>query len=91
MEQVSAIKRMKVHSLIDKVYKLSNLQLAWKKVRENRGAGGIDAVSVVMFESVAESELEKLHRELSSDSYAPMPVRRVQITAPLHYRLCGPI
>jgi RNA-directed DNA polymerase len=30
-------------------------------VKENWGAGGIDAVSVVMFESVAESELEKLH------------------------------
>jgi RNA-directed DNA polymerase len=79
MEQVSTIKRMKVHSLIDKVYKLSNLHLAWKKVKENRGAGGIDAVSVGVFESSAESELEKLHRELKSDSYIHMPVRRVQI------------
>lgn len=79
MDQVSTIKRKKVHSLIDKVYKLGNLQLAWKKVKENRGAGGIDAVSVWMFDAIAGSELEKLHRELRSDSYVPMPVRRVHI------------
>ena len=79
MEQVSTIERMKVHSLIDKVYKLSNLQLAWKKVKENRGAGGVDAVSVEVFDSIAENELEKLHGELRSDGYAPMPVRRVHI------------
>ncbi len=71
MEQVSAIKRKKVHLLIDKVYKPSNLHLVWKKVKENHGAGGIDAVSA--------SELEKLHGELRSDRYAPMPVRRVPI------------
>ena len=79
MEQVSTIQRMKVHSLIDKVYKLSNLHLAWKKVKENRGAGGIDAVSVEVFDSIAENEIEKLQGEIRSDSYSPMPVRRVQI------------
>jgi RNA-directed DNA polymerase len=79
MEQVSTIERTKVHSLIDKVYKLSNLQLAWKKVKENQGAGGIDAVSVEEFDSKAESQLEKLHGELRSDSYVPMSVLRVHI------------
>jgi len=32
----------KVHSLIDKVYKRKNLEMAWEKVKENRGSGGID-------------------------------------------------
>lgn len=79
MEQVSTIQRMKVHSLIDKVYKLSNLHLAWKKVKENRGAGGIDEMSIGEFDSIAENALEGLHRELKSDKYMPLPVRRVQI------------
>jgi group II intron reverse transcriptase/maturase len=79
METVGTIKSVKVHSLIDKVYKMSNLNLAWKKVKENRGVGGVDAVSVGAFDLVAESELEKLHGELRSDSYVSMPVRRVQI------------
>ena len=30
----------KVHSLVDKVYKMKNLELAWEKVKRNRGAGG---------------------------------------------------
>ena len=55
METVGTIKSVKVHSLIDKVYKMSNLNLAWKKVKENRGAGGVDAVSVGAFDLVAES------------------------------------
>jgi RNA-directed DNA polymerase len=82
MEQVSTIKKAKVHSLIDKVYKPRNLQLAWKKVKANKGAGGIDAVSVEAFDAVAEKELEMLHRELGSGSYAPMPVRRMYIPKP---------
>ena len=36
----------KVHSLVDKVYKKKNLELAWEKVRQNRGAGGIDGESI---------------------------------------------
>ena len=30
----------KVHSLVDKVYKRKNLELAWEKVRRNGGSGG---------------------------------------------------
>ena len=35
----------KVHSLIDKVYKRKNLEMAWEMVRANRGSGGVDAES----------------------------------------------
>lgn len=79
MEGVSTIKKRKVHSLIDKVYKQKNLHIAWKKVKENKGAGGIDGVSVEAFDAVAEKELETLHRELRTGRYAPIPVRRVNI------------
>jgi len=40
----------KVHSLVDKVYKMKNLELAWEKVRQNKGAGGIDGESIEAFE-----------------------------------------
>lgn len=79
MEGVSTIKERKVHSLIDKVYKQKNLQRAWKNVKGNKGAGGIDGVSVEVFAAVAEKELETLHRELRTGSYVPIPVRRVNI------------
>ncbi len=54
----------KVHSLVDKVYKLKNLSLAWEKVRRNKGAGGIDGQSIEDFERDLKGNLEKLHNEL---------------------------
>ena len=63
----------KVHSLVDKVYRMKNLELAWQKVRENRGAGGIDGESIRMFEANLEGNLIKLHGELKADTYRPLP------------------
>ena len=40
-----------VHSLIDKVYRQKNLQVAWEKVKANGGAGGIDGQTLEMFEA----------------------------------------
>ena len=36
----------KVHSLIDKVYKRKNLEMAWETVKANRGSGGVDGQSL---------------------------------------------
>jgi retron-type reverse transcriptase len=45
----------KVHSLVDKVYKRKNLELAWERVRRNKGSGGVDGQSLEEFkESVDE-------------------------------------
>ena len=66
----------KVHSLVDKVYKLKNLALAWEKVKRNKGAGGIDGQSVADFERDLIGNLEKLHHELRTRTYQPQPVKR---------------
>jgi hypothetical protein len=50
----------KVHSLIDKVYKQKNLELAWDKVRRNKGTGGIDGQSITEFESNSGEYLARL-------------------------------
>jgi RNA-directed DNA polymerase len=72
----------KVHSLVDKVYKMKNLELAWQKVRQNRGAGGIDGESVEEFEENLTENLKRLHGELKSDAYHPQPVRQKMIPKP---------
>src|SRR6266545_2580922 len=69
----------KVHSLIDKVYKRKNLEIAWERVRANHGAGGIDGESIEAFGEGLEERLARLHEELRTDSYAPQPVRQVRI------------
>ena len=66
----------KVHSLVDKVDKRWNLEEAWLRVKSNRGAGGVDGQTLADFEKVPPEQLDRLHQELKSDSYQPLPVRR---------------
>jgi len=82
----------KVHSLIDKVYKRKNLEMAWEKVKANRGSGGIDGQSLEAFEVQLSQQLERLHRELKEDTYRPLPVRQHPIPKrdkPGEYRMLG--
>jgi RNA-directed DNA polymerase len=66
----------KVHSLVDKVYKRKNLEMAWIRVRRNKGAGGVDGQSLADFEEVLDEQLARLGQELRTDTYQPLPVRR---------------
>ena len=69
----------KVHSLIDKVYKQKNLEMAWESVKANRGSGGVDGQSLEEFGEQSDEQLNRLHTELREDCYQPQPVRQVQI------------
>jgi RNA-directed DNA polymerase len=69
----------KVHSLIDKVYKRKNLEIAWERVKANRGAGGVDGQSIADFDEQLDEQLDRLHDELRSDTYRPQPVRQKRI------------
>lgn len=75
-------KKLKHHSLIDKVYKRLNLCIAFEKVKANGGAGGIDKVSLEEFERNQDLNLEEIHRLLYEDKYQPQPVKRVFIPKP---------
>ena len=52
---------------------------AFKKVKANQGAAGVDGQSIVEFEANLADNLYKLWNRLSSGSYFPPPVRRVDI------------
>jgi RNA-directed DNA polymerase len=52
---------------------------AWEKVRDNKGAPGVDAVSIAEFGSDERDNLYKLWNRMSSGSYMPGPVRAVEI------------
>lgn len=69
----------KVHSLVDKVYQTKNLREAWERVKANRGSGGINRQSLGEFEQRLEEHLARLHEELRTDRYQPLPVKRVEI------------
>lgn len=72
----------KAHSLIGRVYDLRNLARAWARVKENRGAGGVDRISIDRFEREHRRYLTVLHQRLAEGCYRPLPVRRVEIDKP---------
>jgi RNA-directed DNA polymerase len=69
-------------SLIDKVYAPRNLAAAWTKVQANRGAAGVDHVSVVQFARHREHNLQELEEQLRLGTYQPQAIRRVWIPKP---------
>jgi group II intron reverse transcriptase/maturase len=72
----------KAHSLIGQVYDPRNLARAWARVKENRGAGGVDRVSIDRFAREHRRYLTVVHRWLAEGIYRPQPVRRVEIDKP---------
>jgi RNA-directed DNA polymerase len=52
---------------------------AWAQVRDNRGAAGVDGVSIEGFEKKLKNNLYRIWNRMSSGTYFPPPVRRVMI------------
>ena len=52
---------------------------AWRRVKANRGAAGVDEESILAFEANLKANLYKVWNRMSSGSYVPPPVRAVEI------------
>jgi RNA-directed DNA polymerase len=82
----------KVHSLIDKVYKRKNLEMAWERVKANRGSGGVDGETLEAFAEQLDQHLDQLQSELKESTYRPQPVKQVSIPKrdkPEEHRMLG--
>ena len=75
----NGVKGDKWFSLIDKVYRASTLEAAWRQVKANRGAAGIDRQSVEGFAAHEARYLSELALELQQGTYRCDAVRRVEI------------
>jgi len=64
------------HTLIDKVYALPTLRAAFARVKANRGAPGMDHVTVAMFEARLDANLAGVSDALRTGTYRPQPIRR---------------
>jgi retron-type reverse transcriptase len=65
--------------LFRRIASVPALYQGWRKVRANRGAPGIDAMSLRCFEARLDDNLRELSRSLLSKSYQAMPARFVTI------------
>ena len=71
------------HALFDKVHRRDVLERAWENVRRNRGAAGIDRVTLADAEEYGIARLlGELAAELREGRYRPLPARRVFIPKP---------
>ena len=70
------------YSLYDKIWRKDVLEQAWRLVRANGGAAGIDGVTIDQAEERIDELLEELQQELRTGSYRPEAVRRVYIPKP---------
>jgi group II intron reverse transcriptase/maturase len=74
-----AMKKIKVHSLTGRITpKL--MRQAFQAVRRNRGAAGVDKVSIKMFDANREENLAALMRDMKTGQFRPLPLRRVYIS-----------
>lgn len=66
-------------SLWEAIFDPGNLRRAWKRVRANRGAPGIDGRSVTDFPAWMREHWGEVRARLEAGTYRPAPVRRVEI------------
>ena len=71
-------KKRKVHSLTGRI-DLRLMHQAFQVVKRNRGAAGIDKVSIKMFEANLEENLAALMKDLKIGTFRPRPLRRKMI------------
>jgi len=76
------VKGGKWFSLIDKIHPERTLRAAFSQVAANKGAAGVDHVTVKMFEERLDENLKNLSEDLQSGRYRPQQIRRHYIPKP---------
>ena len=66
-------------NLLDTILRSDNLNAAYKKVKANKGSGGIDGMQVDELLPYLKDHRDELVRQLREGKYKPNPVRRVEI------------
>ena len=69
-------------TMIEEILDLENLSQAWKRVKGNKGAPGIDGMTVEDFPAFKREHWPRIARAIMEGTYRPAPVRRAWIPKP---------
>ena len=69
-------------NLMGQIASMGNLKIAFKRVKRNKGAPGIDRVTISTFEQNLDANIEDIAAKLLSMQFKPLPVRGVNIPKP---------
>src|SRR5437899_449590 len=69
-------------NLMEQIVSADNIKRAWQRVRSNRGAAGVDGVTVTACAELAHEVWPAVRRQLLDSTYGPQPVRRKAIPKP---------
>ncbi|XZE36086.1 hypothetical protein SH501x_001640 [Pirellulaceae bacterium SH501] len=69
-------------TLIEALVEDSNIELAWKNAKANRGASGPDGITITEFPAWFRPRWHAIRQQLLDGTYQPDPVRRVSIDKP---------
>ncbi len=68
--------------LLEKILSRENMHLAYKKVKSNNGAGGVDGIEIEEIDEHLIENWEEIRDKIRRRRYRPQPVRRVEIPKP---------
>jgi RNA-directed DNA polymerase len=68
--------------LLERILSKANLETAWKRVKANHGAPGVDGISIEQFPDHTRELWAGIRKSLLAGTYQPWPVRRVEIPKP---------
>src|SRR5438105_1832040 len=67
---------------LEEICEHSNLARAFELVKRNKGAPGIDGITILEYGAKLSGNLEQLRKEVLNWTYKPTPVKRVEIPKP---------
>jgi hypothetical protein len=65
--------------LLERILSKENLETAWKRVKANHGASGVDGIAIEQFPDHTRPLWSGIRESLLAGTYQPSPVRRVEI------------
>ena len=72
--------------LLEEILSKENMTLAYKRVKANKGASGVDGITVDEIDEYLKENWADIREKIRKRKYQPQPVRRVEIPKPEYRR-----